>query len=562
MSLPQTLLKNQYNIDPVEIRQLPGELDLNYYIRTNENQSYILKVSHAGENEAELDMQNQAMAFLRDRPSGLKLPFAIPNLSGKLTGHFEDEAGEIRRVRLLTWVDGKVWAKVNPHTPELLFSLGKACGSLTASLQGFDHPSAHRNYKWDLASFLWVENHRELFPDSEQKALFDYFIELYKSQVLPVLSSLRESANHNDANDYNILVSVSDQPTVISLIDFGDMVFTKTIYELAIAAAYALMNKPDPLSAGADLVRGFYSSFPLTETEIKVLFPLIAARLLTSVTHAAINRRDHPENAYLQISEKPAWDLLAKLRQISPAFAHFTFRHACGMEPCPSKQHFLTWASNQSFAPLTTPALTYENAHFADFSVGSTELGGNAVFEDVIRFDRHISRMLEDSEKTGIIGRYDEARPFYTTDNYLTQGNEGPVWRTVHLGLDVFLPSETPVHAVYEGYIHSFADNRADRDYGPTVIVEHQPSDGPVFYTLYGHLSRGSLNGLTKGKKVEKGETIGYIGMLSENGGWPPHLHFQVILDMLSKAGDFPGVGFPHSGNGSLHAPTHTVLPV
>ncbi|MDZ7647032.1 MAG: peptidoglycan DD-metalloendopeptidase family protein [Cytophagales bacterium] len=97
------------------------------------------------------------------------------------------------------------------------------------------------------------------------------------------------------------------------------------------------------------------------------------------------------------------------------------------------------------------------------------------------------------------------------------------------------------VYAIWEGVIHSLSNNSADRDYGPTLIIEHRIAKDFTFYTLYGHLSEASLQDKIVGKKIEKGEILATIGDLSENGGWTPHLHFQVILDMLGKKGDFPG---------------------
>lgn len=543
---PQILIPRLFGIRPVDITPLPGELDLNFFVRSSEDISFILKISHVGEQWAELDMQNQAMLYLHQHPCGLQLPVVLQNLEGEYISRIEDEVGNERLIRLLTWVDGRVWAKVNPHSPQLIQSLGTACGSLLASLQGFDHAAAHRWYKWDLANVLWIEPHSDLFRLPEQRKTIDYFLNLYKTSVLPLLPQLRESVNHNDANDYNILVSKTYPSEVISLIDFGDMVYTKTVYEPAIAAAYALMDKPDPLSAAAKLVSGFHSAFPLTEAELAVLFPLIAARLMITVTNAAISRQAHPENDYLQISDQPAWELLSKLRAISPTFAEYVFRDACGFSPCPQEAAFLQWAENHFFAPVVVADLSPENIHILDLGVGSEELGNNSVFDDAGRFDRHIQRLLEDEQKPVGIGKYDEVRPFYTTDSYLTIGNEGPVWRTVHLGLDIFSPPGMAVMAVYEGWVHSFANNAGDRDYGPTLILAHHPPNGPVFYTLYGHLSISSMKDWVVGQKVAAGEVIGRIGPRPENGNWPPHLHFQIILNLLGREGDFPGVGYPH----------------
>ncbi len=116
--------------------------------------------------------------------------------------------------------------------------------------------------------------------------------------------------------------------------------------------------------------------------------------------------------------------------------------------------------------------------------------------------------------------------------------------RTVHLGLDIFGPVGTPVHAPLDGTVVSAVDNAGPFDYGPTIILEHDlRPEGPRFWTLYGHLSRDSLQPLMPGRKVARGERIAGFGAPPENGGWAPHVHFQVMTDLMGLSGDFPGVG-------------------
>jgi murein DD-endopeptidase MepM/ murein hydrolase activator NlpD len=95
------------------------------------------------------------------------------------------------------------------------------------------------------------------------------------------------------------------------------------------------------------------------------------------------------------------------------------------------------------------------------------------------------------------------------------------------------------------GVVQSFANNAGRLDYGPAIILEHETDLGLRFYTLYGHLTKDSLDGLAAGRAFKRGEKIGRVGRSGENGGWPPHLHFQVIADLLGKSGDFPGVALP-----------------
>lgn len=141
----------------------------------------------------------------------------------------------------------------------------------------------------------------------------------------------------------------------------------------------------------------------------------------------------------------------------------------------------------------------------------------------------------------GIIyaGGYGEDRAIYDTLIFNPAGEEP---RTIHLGLDVFALPGTPVFTPLAGKVHSFQRNDNDKDYGPTIILEHEPVPGLTFWTLYGHLSVDSLEGLKAGADVEQGRQFARLGSNDVNGGWAPHLHFQIMLDMMGKAGDFPGV--------------------
>jgi murein DD-endopeptidase MepM/ murein hydrolase activator NlpD len=160
---------------------------------------------------------------------------------------------------------------------------------------------------------------------------------------------------------------------------------------------------------------------------------------------------------------------------------------------------------------------------------------------DPVAYTEFLFDQIAGREPAVGIGRWDEDRVQYRHSPLFDDATER---RSVHLGIDLFVAPGTPVHAPLDGRVHSFADNDRLGDYGPTVILEHR-LDGIPFFTLYGHLSRSSLEGLVVGLAFSAGDRIGWIGDHSENGNWPPHLHFQIIADLQGMAGDFPGVAAP-----------------
>ncbi|MEM8899389.1 MAG: aminotransferase class III-fold pyridoxal phosphate-dependent enzyme, partial [Bacteroidota bacterium] len=386
-------------------------------------------------------------------------------------------------------------------------------------------------------------------PDEEKedRALVEHFYSLIEEEATPLLQKLRKGINYNDAHMHNVLVQkTATDPEVVGVIDFGDALYTHTINELAIACAYACMGKEEPLRAALEMSRGYHEVFPLEKSELAVLYYQIAARLLLTVVHAAENAHKEPDNEYLQVSARPAWDLLRKWRQIHPRFAYLSFCDACGIFSYDKRMHFDEWLEKNKEGLHPVVALEGKTVSYLDLSVGSKALGNHTDFQEITAFNRRIQRMMEDMQVDVGLGGYGEIRPFYSTDAYQVEGNHGMQWRTEHIGFDIWAEAGTAVRAPLDGKIYSFKNNEGERDYGPTIILAHEVSEDFTFYSLYGHLSEESLEGLIVGQQVKKGMEFATIGNFPENGNWPPHLHFQLMLDLLGNEGDFPGVAYPH----------------
>ncbi|WP_448528888.1 peptidoglycan DD-metalloendopeptidase family protein [Raineya sp.] len=189
------------------------------------------------------------------------------------------------------------------------------------------------------------------------------------------------------------------------------------------------------------------------------------------------------------------------------------------------------------FTPILPLALDESDSLFLDLSEN------NAICEVIYtwgseKMEKWLNNQLQFACKKAHIGGYLEKRTLYRRSEHFNTDTEK---REFHLGIDIWTKAETPIFAPYQATIHSFQDNNRFGDYGPTIILEHQ-TEYFKFYTLYGHLSRKSLEGKSVGQKIEQGEKFAEIGNYPENGDWSPHLHFQLILDMQGYYGDFPGV--------------------
>src|SRR5258705_9038993 len=173
-------------------------------------------------------------------------PRIVPALSGEQMAQFESQNGVSNSVRLLTYLPGVPLAEVRQQSPELLRDLGKKLGQLDMELAEFDHPATRRDFHWDLVNGLSViHQYGALIRDMKLRQLVDKSAEGFERSVYPLLPKLRRSVIHGDANDYNVLVSADDvdprQRSVVGLIDFGDMVWSYTVGDLAVAIAYVVL---------------------------------------------------------------------------------------------------------------------------------------------------------------------------------------------------------------------------------------------------------------------------------------------------------------------------------
>jgi 4-aminobutyrate aminotransferase-like enzyme/Ser/Thr protein kinase RdoA (MazF antagonist) len=536
-----------YGLD-ASARALPGEYDDNFQLTATNGRSYVLKVMHPARERAFIDLQCQALRHLAQRAPQLALPRVIPNRSGQLFTSPAGADGSNRLVWLLTFVAGATLAEARPHPPELLHDLGHFLGEMDAALQSFTHPAAHRELKWDSSRVLWIKDYIKEIADPKRRALVEKFLALYESEVAPALPRLRRGVIYGDANDHNVLVSPPwPQPRkVASVIDFGDIHHGLTASEPAIAAAYAILGKENPLEAAASLVSGYHAAFPLDEHELSVLYALICARLAVSVTNSAHRKTLKPDDSYVTVSEAPAWEAVERLAKIHPRFAHYTFRAACGFPPVPQSQAVEQWlrviaGSSASILDInlrTAPSIVF------DLSVGSAFLGADPASAETLALTEKVFSDMKDAGVTVGVGRYNEPRLLYTSPLFGPGDDRTQERRTVHLGIDLFVEPGTPLRAPLDGVVHIVANNAAPLDYGPLVVLRHETGSGEGFFTLYGHLTKDTLQGLKVGQHIASGQSFARVGSAQENGGWTPHLHFQIILDLLEFGADFPGVAY------------------
>lgn len=540
----ESILLKRYQIQG-KAYPLPGEIDFNFRINIHNKDTYILKISRPKEDLNYIDFQQQILKYLENTSNEIISPKVILDKNNKEVCHFIDEFGNYRYVRMLTWISGRIWSDVNPQLSALRFSLGEQCGKLVRSLQGFKHPKINRSFDWDIAQSLWTKKFIHLF-NKEEKEIISFFQNNFESHQKTYIK-LRKSVVHNDINNNNIIVNNDlNSPSVRSIIDFGDTIHTQIINDLAITLAYTIPNQNDPLEAALPIIKGFHHSFPLQEEELIHLYSSIGMRLIISVIKSALGKIKEPGNKYLLISEKPSWDLLKKWFSIPPDLALYSFRKACEFTAHPNEKIFQEWAGqNPSKLSELFPDIKRDHIFNLDLSVSSKWIGHQHDLNDLELFDYKVNKLQKEYPDRIIAGGYLEPRAVYTNSAYDKIGNNGKESRTIHLGIDFWLPEDIALHALFDGEIVTSIHHNEHKDYGGLITIKHSIKDFE-FFTLYGHLSATSIEHIKAGDQIKKGETIGHLGKYTENGNWAPHLHFQILLSLLDQKNNFPGVAYPN----------------
>lgn len=186
----------------------------------------------------------------------------------------------------------------------------------------------------------------------------------------------------------------------------------------------------------------------------------------------------------------------------------------------------------------------FENCQTADlfnnnYTYKAISLSGFFPLEPLHDFSEYIFSQLKDNEVA--YGGYLEKRTVYQQSPIFLDANKEA--RSIHLGTDFWQKAGTKVYTPLDGVFMGKTYNEGLGNYGGTCLVKHTLHD-KVFYTLYGHINVDETP-FEKGDVIEKGSYLTALGNPEINGGWPPHLHFQVITELNENEIDFPGVCLP-----------------
>jgi len=291
---------------------LVSDKDQNFRLDTGNGKQYVLKISNSAEQLRFIDFQNCALLHVSEQDPTFPSPRVISTRDGRLHCSAR-HGGKTHFVRVLSWLDGRMLDDVRSE-PALVEQLGRLLARLGLALKDFDHPGSNPPSAWDMKRAGDLQDLLAYVEDPGLRQIAAQTLEQFISRVKPVLDTLRTQVIYNDMNLGNVLMDKKQPDRISGLIDFGDMVKSPLIIDLAVAAAYQLGADDDPLAGALPMIAGYHAVRPLQEIEMSLLTDLIRTRLVTSLLIGSYRSSLFPENReYLLISQEPVKRALINL---------------------------------------------------------------------------------------------------------------------------------------------------------------------------------------------------------------------------------------------------------
>ncbi|HUG60211.1 MAG TPA: phosphotransferase [Methylomirabilota bacterium] len=327
------IARERFGIDGV-VSRLTSERDANFRITDAAERSFVLKIANPAERPAVTNLQTEALLHIERNDPGLPVPRVVRTNEGAAEIRLALGDGE-PVVRMLTFLEGEPLHRVRAGEAQRA-AIARALASLALALRDFEHPAAEHDLLWNIANARRLRPLLPAIADDPLRALAERAIDLFDREVEPALASLRRQVVHNDFNPHNILMDPAEHDRVCGILDFGDVVRTALIADVAVAASYLVEADGDPLDPIAAFAAAYHAVVPLTAAEIGVLFDLVSVRLVTTVAIASWRARRQPENAaYILRNCPPAGAALQRFADVDRAAARRRLLSACGMEGPP-----------------------------------------------------------------------------------------------------------------------------------------------------------------------------------------------------------------------------------
>lgn len=335
LAAASAILARDYALGDCTLQPLSGELDANYRVEQG-GQRYLFKLLGAQSNPALVQLQCDTLRHVASAAPALSVPRVFGPLvgdAGWLDLHGQPEAEAARAALLLGFLDGVPLSDV-ACTRAHWRQIGALLAHLDKVLAGYTHPAARRMLAWDIQHVMTLQPLAARIEDGADRQLLQAQFRHYGEQVQGLIPYLPCQVIYNDCNPYNILVATDDPTRIAGLIDFGDVVYSQRVNDLAIAASYGL-DGPDPVLGDADaMIHAYHAVNPLSGVEQALLGEQIKARLMTTICITESRARKEPENAaYILRNNPTAWRGLRKLARFTQEQLRERVEAACREEP-------------------------------------------------------------------------------------------------------------------------------------------------------------------------------------------------------------------------------------
>lgn len=324
------LLAERWGING-SIRSLLSERDQNFKVTDEVGAAYVLKIANPCEKRLVTDFQVKALQHIEQRDPTIRVPRVHLTRDGE-SGFEIHQDGKVYFVRLVSYLEGQPFEKV-AISDTYRFNLGAHLAALGIALRDFSHAGSSHALLWDMTHALELRSLLRHITDPAVKAEVSAVLDVFASDIEPMLPQLRSQVIHNDLNPANALVDTANPDEVAGIIDFGDMVDSPLVFDVAVAAAYHRSFGKAPLELLCHFVRGYHSVCPLEERELEILFDLLKTRLgmTVAILHWRASRKG-PDDPYLGAAlegESNAASFLMHLRDVSRRNALEVFKRAC-----------------------------------------------------------------------------------------------------------------------------------------------------------------------------------------------------------------------------------------
>lgn len=273
-----------------KVSNLVSERDQNFLLEVDGDKKYVLKIANSCEEHIVTDFQIQALIHIAKKSDlSINTPKILQSVDGRNSIMLETDTG-VHVARVVSYLDGMILGDSVPST-KLCRDMGRYLARLGFLLKDFQHPGSDNSHLWAMKEALKLREILFHIKNETTRNLIETVLEDFEKNALTIFDSIRWQVIHSDMHAYNIIVSESNADKVAGIFDFGDMLLSPLIVDLAVAASYLRGGKSflrvvdgDPLSLITEFLYGYHQEIPLKRIEISILHDLIKTRLAATIS--------------------------------------------------------------------------------------------------------------------------------------------------------------------------------------------------------------------------------------------------------------------------------------